>query len=195
MPSDHDAASTNVLLGYARAHAQRDLISQINDLVSVHVDAKRVYTDITAPGVDDRRPGLDALLDYARPGDTVVMTGIDRLGRSIGEVLDTARVLGERRIGVRTIRERLDTDNPTGALIVAVLASLGVSEREHRAANAGRGHRGTRSLGRPRALSADQVELAKRMRDNGDPVPRIAETLGVSRATLYRTLAEGSSRS
>jgi DNA invertase Pin-like site-specific DNA recombinase len=82
----------------------------------------------------------------------------------------------------------------TGRMIAGVLASLAELElelqRERRtAAKSARKARGL-PIGRPKALDPDQIALAQRMRDNGEPVPVIAETLGVSRATLYRTLAE-----
>lgn len=134
------------------------------------------------------------MLDYARPGDTIVVVGIDRLGRNAAEVMTTIRDLGERKIVLRSLREGIDTSNATGRMVAGVLASLAELElelqRERRsAAKAARKSRGL-PIGRPRALTPDQIELAERMRASGEPVPVIAETLGVSRATLYRTLAE-----
>ncbi|MGV9671123.1 MULTISPECIES: recombinase family protein [unclassified Gordonia (in: high G+C Gram-positive bacteria)] len=200
MTSIGPSAPAGMMLGYARAgtdasSADSTLESQIDALVEGGVPPARVYTDQTRAGAPDApRPGFDALLDYARAGDTVVVIGIDRLGRTTPEVLSTLRLLAARELGVRALRERLTTADDAGAMIVGVLASLAVVDEEAHAAR-GRarirapGHGGP-SLGRPRVLTDDQVELAKRMRAKGDPVPTIAATLGVSRATLYRTLAE-----
>lgn len=123
-----------------------------------------------------------------------MVVGIDRLGRNAAEVMTTIRDLGERKIVLRSLREGIDTGNATGRMIAGVLASLAELElelqRERRsAAKAARKSRGL-PIGRPRALRPDQIELAERMRASGESVPVIAETLGVSRATLYRTLAE-----
>lgn len=133
-------------------------------------------------------------MEYAREGDAIVVVGIDRLGRNAAEVMTTIRDLGERKIVLRSLREGIDTGNATGRMIAGVLASLAELElelqRERRsAAKAARKSRGL-PIGRPRALRPDQIELAERMRASGESVPVIAETLGVSRATLYRTLAE-----
>lgn len=194
MTSDATNAPTGMLLGYARESAgTRTLDTQIDALTGVGIAAHRVYTDHPASGPGDTRPGLIALLDYARSGDTVVVVGIDRLGRTTTEVLGTTRVLSERALGLRSLREGIDTDDPTGAMVVGVLASLARLDDERvrmRRTTSSAGHRRGSSSGRPRALSADQVELAERMRANGDAVPEIAEALGVSRATLYRALAE-----
>ena len=109
-------------------------------------------------------------------------------------MMTTIRDLGERKIVLRSLREGIDTLNATGRMIAGVLASLAELElelqRERRsAAKAARKSRGL-PIGRPRDLAPDQIELAERMRASGEPVPVIAEALGVSRATLYRTLAE-----
>lgn len=103
--------------------------------------------------------------------------------------------LGERGVVLRSLREGIDTSTATGRIIAGVLASLAELElelgRERRAA--ARAARKARDLpvGRPRALDPGQVALAQRMRASGEPMPVIAEALGVSRATLYRTLASG----
>lgn len=182
-------------LGYARAGTgTQSLNAQIDALTDADVDPTRIYSD-TFAGVASvvARPGLSALLDYARPGDLVVVVGVDRLGRTTPEILATARELTQRRIGLRSLREGLTTEEPTGATIVGVLASLAEVDDEHGQA---RRHASTSSsrvvstVGRPRALDDDQVAAAERMRADGHPVPVIAEALGVSRATLYRTLAE-----
>ena len=85
------------------------------------------------------RPGLAAMLDYARPGDTVVVTAIDRLGRSVAEVTRTIADLGERRITLRALREGVDTATPTGRAVAAIMATLAELElelgREPRAAS------------------------------------------------------------
>ncbi|MED5801939.1 recombinase family protein [Gordonia sp. Z-3] len=184
-----------MLLGYARAGARaHTLESQIDALTDAGVEPARIYTDVLVTIARMRqRPGFAALLDYARPGDTTVVVGIDRLGRTATEVAATARDLTQRQIGLRSLREGLDTDDPAGAMIVAVLASLAELDEglgtERPAFGATQRHRGS-SVGRPRALGDDQIAIAERMRAEGQPVPAIAAALGVSRATLYRTLAE-----
>jgi len=69
----------------------------------------------------EQRPGLAALLDYAREGDAIVVAGIDRLGRSAAEVMTTIRELGERNILSRSLREGIDTSNATGRMVAGVL--------------------------------------------------------------------------
>ncbi|MEE3853523.1 recombinase family protein [Gordonia sp. LSe1-13] len=185
-----------MMLGYARAGTEtRSVENQIDALTGAGVDPERIYSDVsTESAAAHERPGLAALLGYARPGDTTVVVGIDRLGRTTPEVLATARDLATRQIGLRSLREGLDTDDTAGAMIVGVLASLAELDREigqsrRRSATASR-ETTTMPVGRPRALDGDQVAIAERMRADGLPVPSIAAALGVSRATLYRTLAE-----
>ncbi|TDL08424.1 recombinase family protein [Mycolicibacterium obuense] len=190
------ATTTGTLLGYARVSTgHQSLDAQADALTEVGVEPARVYSDkLTGTSTREQRPGLAALLDYARPGDTIVVVGIDRLGRNAAEVMLTIRDLGERGIVLRSLREGIDTSNATGRMIAGVLASLAELElelgRERRAAS--RAARKARDLpiGRPRALTSDQIRQAEALRASGEPVPVIAETLGVSRATLYRTLAQ-----
>lgn len=186
---------TGQLLGYARVSTGHQSLDQQHDaLTAAGVDADRVYSDkLTGTSTKEQRPGLGALLDYARPGDTIVVVGIDRLGRNAAEVMTTIRELGERGIIFRSLREGIDTSNATGRMIAGVLASLAELElelqRERRtAAKAARQARDL-PIGRPKALDCEQLALAERMRATGEPVPVIARTLGVSRATLYRALA------
>ncbi|MGV0648751.1 recombinase family protein [Mycobacterium kansasii] len=194
------APATGQLLGYARVSTgHQSLDAQTDALTSAGVDPTRVYADkLTGTSTREQRPGLAGLLDYARPGDTIVVAGIDRLGRNAAEVMLTIRDLGERGIVLRSLREGIDTSNATGRMVAGVLASLAELElelgRERRAAS--RASRKARDLpiGRPRALTADQIRQAEALRASGEPVPVIAETLGVSRATLYRTLAEKETR-
>jgi DNA invertase Pin-like site-specific DNA recombinase len=113
-----------------------------------------MYTDkLSGTFTREQRPGLAALLDYARHGDTIVVVGIDRLGRNAAEVMTTIRDLGERGIVLHSLREGIDTSNATGRMIAGVLASLAELElelqRERRtAAKAARQVRGL-PIGRP----------------------------------------------
>ncbi|OBB38027.1 recombinase family protein [Mycolicibacterium fortuitum] len=189
-------ATTGQLLGYARVSTGHQSLDQQHDaLAAAGVHADRMYSDkLTGTSTREQRPGLAGLLDYAREGDTIVVTGIDRLGRNAAEVMTTIRDLGQRGIVLRSLREGIDTSNATGRMVAGVLASLAELELELQrervaAAKAARKARGG-NIGRPKKLDADQLALAERMRASGESVPAIAQTLGVSRATLYRTLAD-----
>ncbi|MFT4088368.1 MAG: recombinase family protein [Gordonia sp. (in: high G+C Gram-positive bacteria)] len=185
--------SPGLHLGYARAGAgPSTLEEQLDALADAGVEPARIYSDkISAGSPAAERPGWAALLAYARPGDTTVVVGIDRLGRTAPEVLSSARELTRRSIGLRSLREGLDTREPTGAMIVAVLASLAELDDEAKAARrSSRTDHSTSHVGRPRALDDSQIAVAERLRAAGHPVPKIARELGVSRATLYRSLAE-----
>ncbi len=159
------------------------------------VAAERIYRDkLTGTSTKEQRPGLAALLDYARPGDTIVVTAVDRLGRSAAEVMVTIRDLLGTGVVIKTLREGVDSSNAVGRAIMGTLASFAELElelqRERRdAAKAARKARNL-PIGRPRKLTPEQLALAERMRASGEPVPVIADHLGVSTPTLYRLLAE-----
>ena len=92
--------ATGTQLGYARVSTgHQSLDQQIDALTAAGVDAKRVYSDkLSGTSTREQRPGLAALLDYAREGDAIVVVGIDRLGRNAAEVMTTIRELGQRNI-------------------------------------------------------------------------------------------------
>ncbi len=190
------APTTGAQLGYARVSTgHQSLDQQLDALTAAGVDPKRIYSDkLSGTSTREQRPGLAALLDYARPGDAIVVAGIDRLGRNAAEVMMTIRELGERGIVLRSLREGIDTTNATGRMIAGVLASLAELElelgRERRAAaREARRARG-QHIGRPKALDAKKAALAQRMHANGESASTIANALNVSRATVYRVLAE-----
>ncbi len=190
------ATATGVHLGYARVSTgHQSLDQQLDALAAAGVDTERVYTDkLSGTSTREQRPGLAALLDYARPGDAIVVVGIDRLGRNAAEVMTTIRELGERNIVLRSLREGIDTSNATGRMVAGVLASLAELElelgRERRSsAREARRARG-QAIGRPKALDPAKAALARRMQASGGPVTTISAALGVSRATVYRVLAE-----
>src|SRR5689334_3324535 len=167
-------ATTGTSLGYARVSTgHQSLDQQLDALTAAGVDPKRVYSDkLSGVSTREQRPGLAALLDYARPNDAIVVVGIDRLGRNAAEVMATIRDLRDRNIVLRSLREGIDTSNATGRMVAGVLASLAELElelgRERRAAaREARRARG-QSIGRPRALTDEKAALARRMHDSGE---------------------------
>jgi DNA invertase Pin-like site-specific DNA recombinase len=181
------------IIGYARVStAGQDLDAQLDDLAAAGVDTERIFSDKLSGATRTARPGLAALLDYARAGDTVVVTAIDRLGRSVTEVTRTIAELGERQIMLRALREGVDTGTPTGRAVAAIMATLAELElelgRERRATS--RASRRARQLPAPKPpkLSAQRQDQLRRLAATGEPVGELAATFGVARATAYRYL-------
>jgi len=184
------------ILGYARVSTTgQDLDAQLTALAAAGVGADRVFTDKLSGSAKTARPGLTAMLDYPRAGDTVVVGAIDRLGRSVAEVTRTITELGERRIILRALREGIDTATPTGRAVAAIMATLAELElelcRERRAAS--RESRRDRQLPatKPPKLSPERQRQLRRLAATGEPVRELAEAFGVGRATAYRYLARG----
>lgn len=178
-------------LGYARVStSHQTLDQQIDALTAAGCDP--IYSDKMS-GARDDRPALAALLGYARAGDTIVVWRLDRLGRSMAHVLRTVEQLQQRQIRLTSISDGIDSATSTGRMMIGILASLAEYERElinERAAAAREAARARgKHTGRPKALTADQVALAQRMHGNRESVPTIMQTLGVSRATVYRALS------
>jgi DNA invertase Pin-like site-specific DNA recombinase len=157
--------------------------------------ATGVFTE-TASGARSDRPILERLLDQLRPGDTLVVWKLDRLGRSLRHLVDTITGLADRGIGFRSLQEAIDTTTPGGKLVFHVFAALAEFERDlirerttaGRAAARARGRRG----GRPPVLTGHKLQVAREMYRSGQyTMTAIAATLGASRASLYRHLGQG----
>ena len=184
-------------IGYARVSTGEQTLDLQLDALS-KAGCGKIYQE-TASGAKAERPVLEDVLGYLRPGDTLVVWKLDRLGRSLPHLLETVAGLQERGVGFKSLTEQIDTTTSGGKLIFHVFAALAEFERDviRERTNAGlvaaraRGRRG----GHPRAAglaSEKQVALAQRLYD--DPKNSIADicrTLRVSRATLYRYLAAG----
>jgi DNA invertase Pin-like site-specific DNA recombinase len=182
-------------LAYCRVSSSGQTLDQQEDaLVKAGIDPAHIYSDTISGTVRSNRPGLDALLVYARPGDTVTVVRLDRLGRSVPMIFQTIELLLERGIVLRSLTEQIDMSTVTGRLMVGVLASFAAFERdlqrerisEARAAVEARGGR----WGRKAVLTPAQVQMAKAARAAGQSPTEIAKELGCSRATLYRVTAE-----
>jgi DNA invertase Pin-like site-specific DNA recombinase len=185
-----------MLVGYARVSTrEQNQALQLDALQAA--GCARVYTE-KASGAQRERPELKAALDYAREGDTLVVWKLDRLARSIRQLIETVEDLEQRKIGLRSLTEAIDTTTPGGRLVFHVFAALAEFERSviRERTTAGleaaraRGRRG----GRPRSLNEGDLAAAKAMlRDPSITVEEVARRLGVGPATLYRHLPGGRS--
>jgi len=161
--------------------------------------AARIFTDHGVSGSKARRPELDACLDHLREGDVLTVWKLDRLGRNTQHVLAVVDDLASRGIGFRSLTEGLHTEGPMGKAMLTIMAAFAQLERDTiiertRAgllAAAANGRRG----GRPRKVVDADAAKARSLRDKGITATDIAKMLGVSRATVYRHLAEDESHS
>ncbi|WP_072691542.1 recombinase family protein [Rhodococcus marinonascens] len=180
----------NDLLGYARVStSDQDPALQHDALTAA--GCFRVWTD-TASGTKTQRPHLDAVLDALRPGDTLVVWRLDRLGRSLPHLIELITTLGDRGIGFRSLTETIDTSTPGGKLVFHMFGALAEFEhnliKERTTAGLAAARARGRIGGRPPTLTPAKRRQALKMREDGVSVGEIAEVLGIGRSTLYRTL-------
>ena len=183
------------LLGYTRVStASQDAQLQLDALVAAGVQQRDVFADVTSGSKTAiERRGMRKLLEHAEAGDTVVVWRVDRLGRSLIDVLNTVNLLRERGIHVRSISDGIDPTTSTGRLMLNMLATLAEYERELivervNAGIAAARQNGTR-FGRPLsdpAVIADKLAIAADARAKGRTAEDAARLVGWSRATLYR---------
>src|SRR5512142_2549377 len=183
-----------MLIGYARISTSDQTLDLQKDALE-KVGCERIFTD-TASGAKAERVGLDQALSYVRKGDTLVVWRLDRLGRSLRQLIETITKLNERGIGFKSITEAIDTTTSGGKLIFHIFGALAEFERDiirertqaGLAAARARGRRG----GRPKANALNtskKVAMAQALyADKNNTINEICKTLNVSRATLYRYL-------
>lgn len=185
-----------MLIGYAR-------VSTLDQDPALQLDALReagcekVFTE-KASGAQRERPELKAAIDYMREGDTLVVWKLDRLARSLKQLIETVETLATRGIGLRSLTEAIDTSTSGGKLIFHIFGALAEFERgvirERTRAGLDAARARGRTGGRPPALSADDLAAAKALlRDPEITVEQIAERLSVAPSTLYRHLPGGRS--
>ncbi len=181
------------LLGYARVSTADQNPDLQHDALKA-ADCYRIFVD-TASGALDERPALATVLDQLRPGDTLAVWKLDRLGRSLRHLIDTIAELERRDIGFRSLQENIDTTTPGGKLIFHIFGALAEFERDiirqrtlaGLASARARGRRG----GRPPSMTPTKLALARQMYDSRQhTLAEISRTLGVSRASIYRHLGQ-----
>ena len=183
------------LLGYTRVSTtSQDAQLQLDALLAAGVQKRDVFADVTSGSKTAvQRPGMKKLLAYAESGDTVVVWRVDRLGRSLIDVLNTVNLLRNREVQVRSVSDGIDPATSTGRLMLNMLATLAEYERELivervNAGIAAARQSGTR-FGRPAvdpAVIADKLAVVADARAKGRTAEDAARLVGWSRATLYR---------
>lgn len=182
------------MIGYCRVSTDtQNLGLQLEALKKA--GCERIFQE-TASGAQRDRPELAKALDYLRPGDVLCVWKLDRLARSLRQLLETGEALAERGIGLRSLTESIDTTTPGGRLVFHVFGALAEFERgiirERTRAGLENARRQGRKGGRPRAMSDADIAKARAMLAAPEiTVDAVAETLGVSAATLYRYLPGG----
>lgn len=189
--AEPQASAGCATLGYARVSTDgQDLTLQMDALRLA--GCWRVFTD-KASGTLTDRPALGAVLDHLRPGDTLVVWRLDRLGRSLQHLLVVVADLESRKIGFRSLHESVDTTTPSGRLVFHVFAAIAEFERdlirERTLAGLAAARAQGRLGGRPSVMNPERVQAARAMLAAGQNVAAVARSLKVSRATVYRHIA------
>ncbi|WP_018685394.1 recombinase family protein [Actinokineospora enzanensis] len=184
-----DAIGGGDRIGYARVSTVGQLLRRQTDALAA-AGCRRVFREKLS-GRTAERPELRECLEFLQPGDTLVVTELSRLGRSLHDLLAIVASLRKRGIGFTSLHENLDTTTPGGRLVFHVFAALAEFIRElivegtHEGLAAARAN-GVR-LGRPPAMTPEQVRHARDLLTNPDnTIGSIAELLGVSRSTIYK---------
>lgn len=179
-----------MLIGYIRVSTEGQNTARQED-----IEADRVFTDKQS-GKDRNRPGLEEMMRFAREGDTVRVSSMDRLGRSTIDLYEIVSELTNKGVTVEFLKEKLTMTKDGGphtTLQLGIFAAVAEFERaiireRQREGIAKAKARGVYK-GRQPAMTAEQIETARERRDMGVPMARIAKDMGVARSTLYAALA------
>jgi DNA invertase Pin-like site-specific DNA recombinase len=175
------------ILGYARVSTgDQDVAGQTLRLTQA--GAVKVFSDVRS-GKTMERPGLEALLAYAREGDTLAVVRLDRLGRSLGELLATVAMLKERGIALLSLEERIDTNSAAGELVFHVFGAIAHFERRLIAERTRDGIAAARARGkRPgrQPLDPEKIAAVLSLVKSGLSPTAAARQLGLGRSTVYR---------
>jgi DNA invertase Pin-like site-specific DNA recombinase len=182
-----------MLIGYARVstHDQNPEL-QLDALKAAGCKREHIYTD-TISGASKQRPELDKLRSYIRSGDTLVVWRLDRLGRSLKDLIEWVEWMDENGIAFKSITESIDTSTSGGKLIFSIFGAIAEFERnlirERTKAGLAAARARGRLGGRPKKLDAKKIELAKKLYASKEhTIVEICEAVGVSKATLYKYL-------
>ena len=172
-----------MLIGYARVSTQdQNLALQYDALM--HAGCQKIFE------TKAERPGLSLCLEMLREGDTLVVWKLDRLGRSVKQLVNLVGELQEQGIHFKSLTDSIDTSTPSGRFFFHVMASLAQMERELIVERTRAGLEVARALGRTggrkRSMTDSKIASAKRLLASGVPPRDVAKDLGVSLATLYR---------
>lgn len=182
-----------MLIGYARISTyEQNLDLQIDALDSI--GCERVFQDRIS-GSADERPGLTAAFSHLRPGDTLVVWRLDRLGRSLKHLLQTIDRLNADEIGFKSLTESIDTTTSSGKLIFSIFGAITEFERDLIRERTLAGLASARARGRKggrRIEHTDKKILAiqQMTNDSNDSIASICHALGISPASYYRRLKQ-----
>lgn len=198
---DTQPAAEAYVYGYARVSTRRqDLARQLDALQAAGIPGDRIYTDKASGSSTNNRPGLAELIGdgdsdgIMRRGDTLAVVTLDRLGRNLREMLNLIHDLHDRGIGIRAIKDNIDTSSGGIASDMMTTLLLLFAELERRFTNERAEHaRAVRrangkQVGRKRAHSDQSIDYARLLREQGHSYPAVAEKTGIPVASLYRYL-------
>ena len=188
----------NLIIGYARCSTNKqDLIAQREALLTLGVSPDRIYTDQGLSGTTRARPGLEQALAAVRSGDTLVVTKLDRLARSVPDARAIGDSLASRNVILQIGHAIHDPDDPMGKLFFNILATFAEFEADLIRMRTREGMAIARIKGKlkgkkPKLSERQQKELCK-MHVTGDySISDLSELFSVSRPTVYRTLGRNS---
>ena len=180
-------------IGYAR-------VSTTDQSLDLQIDAlkaagcKKIFSDCGVSGAKAERPGLEKALDHIRKKDTLVIWKLDRLGRSLSDLLSIVEDLKEQGANFASIQDGFDTSTASGKMVFSVIGAMAEYERnlirERTMAGLAAARARGRLGGRPKALDKSQVKVAIALAEAGElTISEICEQVGCSRSTYYRQVA------
>lgn len=179
-----------MIIGYARVSTDLQTTALQRDALA-RSGVEQVFED-SASGATRLRPELARALAALQEGDTLIVWRLDRLGRSLRDLIAITGEIAAKKAHFRSLTEALDTSTAAGRMLFHVLGAFAQFERDlmverTKAGQAAAKLRG-RAPGRRRALSPSQVAIARKLAASGEPATEVARALGCSRATIYRAL-------
>jgi len=192
MKKEKHKSVKGLLVGYARVSTfDQTPQLQVDALIDAGVDIRHLYEEKIS-GSTLNRPKLKEALEFLKEGDILVVWKLDRLGRSLQDLIGIIEDLKKRGIGFKSLTEGIDTTNSGGMLVFHIFGSLAQFgrelTRERTLAGLEAAKRRGRIGGRPRSLNDEQRETLKELLEQGKGVSYIARTLNTSRFTIYREI-------
>src|SRR3954449_10864473 len=186
-----------MLVGYARVSTTDQTLDLQHDALT-KAGCTKIFTD-TASGAQADRKGLAEAIAYVRAGDTLVVWKLDRMGRSLKDLISRITELNDRKIGFRSLTEQIDTTTSGGKLIFHIFGALAEFERDiikerTQAGLAAARTRGKRGGRRPNLKPQDIAMVRKLYEDKTTPIRDICKSFNISRMTLWRYVNDGQNR-